>query len=78
MHHMHVWLTVQMLWLMHGRTLQAVHNLVVCMRTFYSDGTSLSGDCTGWCTYDRRLFIVCMHMSAHIVSVHHSVTTHSW
>ena len=31
MHTMHAWLTVQMLWQMHGRTLQAVHMLIVCM-----------------------------------------------
>ena len=34
MHTMHSWLTVQMLWQMHGRTLQAVHNLFVWMRIF--------------------------------------------
>ena len=34
MHTMHAWLTVQMLWQMHGRTLQAVHKLSVCMRIF--------------------------------------------
>ena len=32
--YMHVWLTVQMLWQMHGRTLQAVHMLLVCMGIF--------------------------------------------
>ena len=31
MHTKHAWLTVQMLWQMHGRTLQAVHMLIVCM-----------------------------------------------
>ena len=31
MHTMHAWLTVQMLWQMHGRTLQAVHMLIICM-----------------------------------------------
>ena len=31
MHTMHAWLTVQMLWHMHGRTLQVVHMLIVCM-----------------------------------------------
>ena len=34
MHTMHAWLTVQMLWQMHGRTLQAVHMLIVCMGIF--------------------------------------------
>ena len=34
MHTMHAWLTVQMLWQMHGRTLQAVHMLIVCMGMF--------------------------------------------
>ena len=34
MHAMHAWLTVQMLWQMHGRTLQAVHMLIVCMGIF--------------------------------------------
>ena len=34
MHTMHAWLTVQMLWQMHGRTLQAVHVLIVCMGIF--------------------------------------------
>ena len=34
MHAMHAWLTVQMLWQMHGRTLQAVHMLSVCMGMF--------------------------------------------
>ena len=29
MHTMHAWLTVQMLWQMHGRTLQVVHMLIV-------------------------------------------------
>ena len=32
MHTMHAWLTVQMLWQMHGRTLQAVHNPFVCIK----------------------------------------------
>ena len=31
MHTIHAWLTVQMLWQVHGRTLQAVHMLIVCM-----------------------------------------------
>ena len=31
MHAMHAWLTVQMLWQMHGWTLQVVHMLIVCM-----------------------------------------------
>ena len=31
MHTMLAWLTVQMLWQMHGRTLQAVHMLIFCM-----------------------------------------------
>ena len=34
MHTMHAWLTVQVLWQMHGRTLQAVHMLIVCMGIF--------------------------------------------
>ena len=34
MHTMHAWLTVQLLWQMHGRTLQAVHMLIVCMGRF--------------------------------------------
>ena len=34
MHTMHAWLTVQMLWQMHGRTPQAVHKLIVCMAMF--------------------------------------------
>ena len=34
MHTMHAWLTVQMLWQMHGRTLQVVHMLIVCMGIF--------------------------------------------
>ena len=34
MHTMHAWLTVQMLWQMQGRTLQAVHMLIVCMGIF--------------------------------------------
>ena len=34
MHTMHAWLTVQMLWQMHGRTLRAVHMLIVCMGIF--------------------------------------------
>ena len=34
MHTMHAWLIVQMLWQMHGRTMQAVHKLFVCMRIF--------------------------------------------
>ena len=34
MHTMHAWLNVQMLWQMHGRTLQAVHMLIVCMGIF--------------------------------------------
>ena len=34
MHTMHAWLTVQMLWQMHGRTPQAVHMLIVCMGIF--------------------------------------------
>ena len=34
MHTMHAWLTVQMLWQMHGRTLLAVHMLIVCMLMF--------------------------------------------
>ena len=34
MHTMHAWLTVQMLWQMHGRPEQAVHMLIVCMGIF--------------------------------------------
>ena len=34
MHTMHTWLTVHMLWQMHGRTLPAVHMLIVCMGMF--------------------------------------------
>ena len=34
MHTMHACLTVQMLWQMHGRTMQAVHMLIVCMGIF--------------------------------------------
>ena len=34
MQSMHAWLTVQMLWQMHGRTLQAVHMLIVGMGMF--------------------------------------------
>ena len=34
MHTMHAWLTLQMLWQMHGRTQQAVHMLIVCMGIF--------------------------------------------
>ena len=34
MHTMHAWLAVQMLWQMHGRTLQAVHMLIVWMGIF--------------------------------------------
>ena len=52
---MHAWLTVQMLWQMHGRTLLAVHMLIVCMGMFYSVSPPLSGDCTRSCTYDHRL-----------------------
>ena len=33
-HTMHAWLTMQMLWQMHGGTLQAVHMLIVCMGIF--------------------------------------------
>ena len=50
MHTMHAWLTVQMLWQMHARTLQAVHMLFVCMGIFSSVSPPLSGDCTGSCT----------------------------
>ena len=50
MHTMHAWLTVQMLWQMHGRTLQAVHMLIVCMGIFSSVSPPLRGDCTGSCT----------------------------
>ena len=34
MHTIHAWLTMQMLSQMHGRTLQAVHMLIVCMGIF--------------------------------------------
>ena len=34
MHTMHACLTVQMLWQMHGRKLQAVHMLTVCVGMF--------------------------------------------
>ena len=34
MHTMHAWLTLQMLWQMHGRTRQAMHKLFVCIRIF--------------------------------------------
>ena len=50
MHTMHAWLTVRMLWQMHGRTLQAVHMLIVCMGIFSSVSPPSCGDCTGLCT----------------------------
>ena len=80
MHAMHAWLTVQMLWQMHGRTLQAVHKLIVCMRIFISGSLSLSGDCMGLHGISHMIVdcIQSMHISAHIVTVHHSVTAHSW
>ena len=34
MHALYAWLTVQMLWQMHARTLQAAHMLIVCMGMF--------------------------------------------
>ena len=55
MHTMHAWLTVQMLWQMHVRTLQAVHMLIVCMGIFESVSPPLCGDCTGLCTLYHRL-----------------------
>ena len=32
-----------------------MHKLFVCMRIFYSDSIPLCGDCTGSCTYERRV-----------------------
>ena len=77
MHTMHAWLTVQMLWQMYGRALQALHMLIVCMGMFYSVSPRLSGDGTKSCTEDHRL---CSeeYKCAHMVMMQHSVTTHSW
>ena len=47
MHTVHEWLTVQMLWQMYGRTLQAVHKLIVSMGIFYCFSPPVCGDCTG-------------------------------
>ena len=33
--YMHVWLTVQMLWQMHGRTMQAIYKLIVYTECSY-------------------------------------------
>ena len=46
---MHAWLTANAMADAWGRTLQAVHKLIVCLGMFSSVSPPLSGDCTGLC-----------------------------
>ena len=70
---MHAWLTVQMLWQMHGRTLQAVHMLIVCMVIIHHY-VGIAQDCAHRIVDCAQREYKC----AHIVLLQHSVTTHSW
>ena len=71
MHTMHAWLTVQMLWQMHGRTLQAVHNMHKEIEYRY---VGIARECAHRIKDCAQREYKC----AHIVMLQHSITTHSW
>ena len=76
-HYAYAWLTLQMLWQMHGRTLQAVHMLIVCMeysKVLVHRQVGIARDRAHRITDCAQRMKKC----AHIVMMQHSVTTHSW